>query len=476
MRYYNAPAQGLLGERLTNAFDNLGADEKRQLLHHVLGVYIGAHGQKQDHSLRSIFREEKSMGLLPQTSVKEYIRGHIGNDGEMFGGIINQLFPIHTFEERGEPYYPIHVNIAYMETPTMVYDTDGLIRPESLKNQRNSWLKESLEFAFIEELCDLNHVESNAIYTLGLNEFAQLVTYLPRAPTRFGTFQDVWGRELDIKQIHQQYVRFFLNRDIDKLEWLNSNYELIDKADNRDNIRIFLGGLNGLGIQLELDRYLQFERFSRFLRAHISDLSVFSERDMYQREVVAFGELFNVNSLIRHLVDAWVEGEGESAALSTIIKRFWENICVAVPPNIDVELPASIDDLFNGCDCNYVYSKVLGNADEFYGFYGAARNLLTMFGGTTEAFGKTQIKAYKAGEVAPGSGTGEIVIGARAHPAFQRVVLSQINYLEWSAESKKPIAELNRLSKAGEITWYDGFTITDLGLQPFDAAGLHEEE
>ena len=99
-----------------------------------------------------------------------------------------------------------------------------------------------------------------------------------------------------------------------------------------------------------------------------------------------------------------------------------------------------------------------------------------MFGGTTEAFGKTQIKAYKAGEVAPGSGSGEIVIGARAHPAFQRVVLSQINYLEWSAESKKSIAELNRLSKAGEITWYDGFTITDLGRQPFNAAGLDEEE
>ncbi|MEC8763693.1 MAG: hypothetical protein VXX40_00665, partial [Candidatus Thermoplasmatota archaeon] len=121
-------------------------------------------------------------------------------------------------------------------------------------------------------------------------------------------------------------------------------------------------------------------------------------------------------------------------------------------------------------------TRVLGNADEFFGFYGAARKLLSMFGGTIEAFGRTQIKGYNGSELAPQSGSGEVVIGARVPPNRQEVVLSQFNYLKWSAESLKPMAELNRLSKAGEITWYDGFTITDLGLQPFDAAGLDEEE
>ena len=66
----------------------------------------------------------------------------------MFGQIINQLSRF-TFGKARRALYQIHVNTAYMETPTMVYDTDGLIRPESLKNQRNTWLKESLEFAFI---------------------------------------------------------------------------------------------------------------------------------------------------------------------------------------------------------------------------------------------------------------------------------------------------------------------------------------
>ena len=479
MRYFENPAQGLLGARLADIFDNLENDQKGNLIHHVLGIYIGAHeSRRQDNSLRSLFYEGKSMGLLPQTSVEEYIRQYVGADRKRFGEIINTLYPIHSAEERGNlPYYPVHVNNSFMDTPTMLYDTNGLIRPEAVKDQRTSWLEESLIYAFEEELCGLNDVEDNAIYTLGLNEFARLVTYLPRAPTRHANFQEIWGSDLDVKQIHQQYVRYFLKEYINKdQKWLNSNYELIDNPNNKDNIRIFLGGLRGSCIQLELDRYLQIERFSRFLRAHISDLPAFSGRAMHSREVKAFDELFKVLSLIRHLVDAWVDGEGESAALKTIVHRFWENICVAVPPNVAVELPASIDELFNGCDCEFAYSKVLGNADEFVGFYGAARKLLTMFGGTTEAFGKTQIKSFDGGAVAPKSGTGEVSIGARVHPVLQNIALNQINALKWAAESNKPMAELNRLSKEGKITWYDGFTFTDLGPSPLDNVVPSEEE
>ena len=99
-----------------------------------------------------------------------------------------------------------------------------------------------------------------------------------------------------------------------------------------------------------------------------------------------------------------------------------------------------------------------------------------MFGGTTEAFGKTQIKSFDGGAVAPKSGTGEVSIGARAHPVLQNIALNQINALKWAAESNKPMAELNRLSKEGKITWYDGFTITDLGQSPLDNVVPSEEE
>lgn len=475
MRYYNSPADGLLGGMLTRAFTSLDDQGKTNLLQHVLGAYIGAHSNTQDYSLGSIFKGEKGMGLLPQTSVRDYTSELFEGDGKRFGELLNQLFPIHSKEERGNvEYYPVHVDTACMETPSMVYNTDGGINPDNLKDSRNSWLNKSLGYAFENELCDLNHVEFNAIYTLGLNEFAQIVTFLSRAPNRFGNFAKVWGRDMDVKQIHQQYVRYFLREHINKEEWVNSNYRLIDNADNPDNIRIFLGGLHGRCIQLELDRYLQFERLSRFLLAHISDLPSLAGRDLYNKETSAFEELFSVNSLIRQLVDAWVEGEG-SAALTTIIQRFWDNLRIAVPPTIDLELSDSIETLFEDTDCQFAYGRVLGTSDGFTGFYGAARKLLTMFGGTTEIFGKIQIKGYNGNDVAPQSGSGQIVIGERIEPLFQRNVLLQINDLQWEPKTSKPMAELNRLSKAGKISWYDGFSPTDLGQRPFDESNLEGE-
>ena len=483
IRYHQASASGLFGQQFSRMLNQLEPASKARILEHVLGVYIGAHSplassnSGTNNSLQVILRTQKGMGLIPEVTVGEFITEVFGEDRKLFGDIINNLYPIHSLEERGTLYYPVHVKKEYTETPTMVYDTDGLILASSLKNQRTSWLSSSLAYAFEEELCDLNHVEDHAIYTLGLNEFAQIIRYLPRAPTRFGTFAKVWSRDLHPQQIHQQYVRYFIDKFIEDSEWVNTNYELIDRPDNVDNMRVFLGNLQGIGLQFELDRYLQIERFSRFLRAHISDLPTYGGRDLYQKEIAAFEELFGVNSLIRRLVDTWVEWEeGESAGISTIIEAFWKNVLIAVPPGIDISLPKSIEGLFKGCECAFSYGKVLGNKDDEIGFYGAARKLLSMFTGTTQVGANTLIKCYVPRDVAPGSGSGQLSVGDATERNLQQTVLSQFNYLKWSARDRRPMAELNRLSKAGEIMWYEGFTVTDLGQSPFDDIVHAEEE
>ena len=196
-----------------------------------------------------------------------------------------------------------------------------------------------------------------------------------------------------------------------------------------------------------------------------------------EKEIAAFEELFGVNSLIRRLVDTWVEWEeGESAGISTIIEAFWKNVLIAVPPGIDISLPKSIEGLFKGCECAFSYGKVLGNKDDEIGFYGAARKLLSMFTGTTQVGANTLIKCYVPRDIAPGSGSGQLSVGDATERNLQQTVLSQFNYLKWSARSRRPMAELNRLSKAGEIMWYEGFTVTDLGQSPFNDIVHAEEE
>ena len=488
-KFFNQPATGLIRQRMGEMFANLNDSKRRRFLQHVLGVYISFHQVPRGSpkfSLKELIKDSRRMGLLPDTTVEQFIDSMLAEDKQALGKVINALYPQHSTEEReGVPYYPIHVDASCMDTPTALYDVEGNIQPEQVKNERIDWLKESIGYGFEHNLMTLNDVEHNAIYTLGLREFCSQIVYLEKAPNRFGNLEELWKDKsrLGEKIIHQQYVRHFLGMYVGdehfNFKWLNSNYEIIDQRDLPANIRIYLGDLYGGNIQLELARYLQIERFSRFLRAHVSDMPHFNGRSLHQTEEKEYNQLFKIKSLLRHLVDAWMSlsEAKDSFGINTILGAFWDNIRVAVPPNLDSNLPKSLDDLFAESPYNSTYKQILGNKDEYHGFYGAARKLLTMLGGQTESFGRSMIKAYEENEPAPQSGTiGDGDIGFTVPPVRQIIAVSQIMKEFNAIEYNQSIAALNHASKKGEIRWHHGFNSFPSAVEIEVKQGPDEEE
>jgi len=420
------------------------SDVKFKVLIHMLNYFIESNPDR--YLPANILSEGSRSPPIPYFShlTVAGLFEDVVTDDSMVVEILNSLYPKDLQSEQS--YFPLHLDKSRTETPSQVYVRDDETRSEKAKEARKAYLNDLIRYVIVKGVVSLKKIEMLSIELVGLKTHCKNIAWHDY-PERFGNLKSLWvDGEVERNSIllQQSYVRYFLRKHMDDLEWLNSNYAIVDNefygTDTEFNIWIGDLGMGAQSLSLTLSRYLQIERFSRFIKAHVLDLT----GSLNSRKADMLHRMLGVDELIHGICDLWVNWDGQSATMRTIMDAFWDEYASKINEECGLNLPTDIENLFDGHVRADIYSEVLGKPNGETGLYGGMKRLLILFTGRAEVAGTPMVKAYDEQ-------------GTTASGAFQRNVWAGIQRAKatYAAQSTESLDLLNRRanSKDDPIHW-----------------------